>query len=266
MDNRPIGLFDSGVGGLTVLNDLKKMLPNESFVYLADNLNLNYGEKSNPAITDISLDCAYFLLDQNVKAIVIACNTVSGVAINAVRNAAKTIPVFGMIEAGAKAAVKISINGRIGIIATHATIRNSSFKKEINKYTTFDNLRVYEREAQYLVNLVESGQIDNEFAHSEIRKAIGPLIDYGIDSLILGCTHFPILSDIININYPNIKQVVPGYNSAISCRDYLIENNLHAENKSARDLYCYTKFDPLFTKKAKDYFDIEIIEINEVSI
>lgn len=187
---RPIGVFDSGIGGLTVLKALTELLPREDFIYLGDTARLPYGTKSNEVIIRYSRENAEFLLAKGIKLLVIACNTASAVAMGEI--APETIvPVIGVIEPGAQSAVKISKSGKIGVIGTEATIASGAYTRVIQRLRP--KAEIYTRACPLLVPLVEEGWIDNQIAEQTVSHYLGSLKDSGIDTLLLGCTHYPLL-------------------------------------------------------------------------
>src|SRR6202050_4896633 len=187
---RPIGVFDSGIGGLTVLKELVAALPAEHFIYLGDTARLPYGTKSNEVIIIYSRENREFLLAKGIKMLVIACNTSSAVALDLI--AAETVvPVVGVIEPGARAAAKASRSGKIGVIGTEATIASGAYTRAIQKFRP--GVEIYTRACPLLVPLVEEGWTDNDIAERTVAHYLESLKASGIDMLLLGCTHYPLL-------------------------------------------------------------------------
>ena len=185
---RPIGVFDSGIGGLTVLKELVAVLPREHFIYLGDTARLPYGTKSNEVIIKYSRENSEFLLAKGIKMLVIACNTSSAVALD--RIAAETaVPVIGVIDPGARAAAKASRSGKIGVIGTEATIASGAYTRAIQ--ASRPRAEIYTRACPLLVPLVEEGFLDNEIAEKTVAYYLESLKASGIDTLLLGCTHYP---------------------------------------------------------------------------
>lgn len=209
---KPIGVFDSGIGGLTVVKRISSTLPNENIVYFGDTARVPYGSKSNDTVIEYSLQDAEFLIKKNVKAIVVACNTASSVAINALKKN-YTIPVIGMIEPGANAAVKETANGRIGIIGTRATISNKAYSNAINKID--DKIEVFEKACPLFVPLAEEGWTNHKAVYEIAEEYLNEFRSLNIDTLVLGCTHYPILSDVIqSVVGEKIKLIDSGIASA----------------------------------------------------
>ncbi len=190
----PIGVFDSGIGGLTVVKRLLSTLPNENIVYFGDTARVPYGSKSNETVIEYSLQDAQFLINKNVKLIVVACNTASSVAIPSLKERFR-VPIVEMIGVGSEAAVKATKNGRIGIIGTRATINNKAYSRAITKID--DSLKVYEAACPLFVPLAEEGWIDHPATKLVANEYLNDLKEKGIDTLVLGCTHYPILANTI---------------------------------------------------------------------
>jgi glutamate racemase len=188
--DRPIGVFDSGIGGLTVLKALTNALPGEDFIYLGDTARLPYGTKSNEVIIRYSKENTEFLLAKGIKMLVVACNTSSAVALDAIASDTM-VPVIGVIEPGARAAVKASRNGKIGVIGTEATIASGAYTRAIQRLGK--KSEIYTRACPLLVPLAEEGWIDNEVAERTVAHYLESLKQSGIDTLLLGCTHYPLL-------------------------------------------------------------------------
>jgi glutamate racemase len=195
VDRDAIGIFDSGVGGLTVMHELIGVLPAESFVYLGDTGRYPYGNKSPETVTRYSLENAAFLVDKGIKLLVVACNSASSVALPALQ-AECPVPVVGVIEPGAKAAVARTANRRVGVIGTDVTIASGVYSRALKRLR--GDLEIYTRACPLFVPLAEEGWTDNEVAKSTIALYLGSLAKSGIDTLILGCTHYPLLKDSIS--------------------------------------------------------------------
>ena len=196
-DRRPIGVFDSGVGGLTVLREIVRRSPAESTVYLGDNARAPYGVRSDDEVLAFSKECLDRLVERDVKAIVVACNTSTAVGIAALRRR-YPLPILGVIRPGATAAALATRDGQVGVIATPATIRSHAYLRAINDEDP--SVRVVERATPTLVPLVEAGELAGPTAEATVAEALAPLLepsDTPIDTLLLGCTHYPLLRSII---------------------------------------------------------------------
>lgn len=191
---RPIGVFDSGVGGLTVVKALRDRLPNETILYLGDTARVPYGPKSPETVQRYALELAHMLMQKDAKALVVACNTVSSVALPLLTSKFP-VPVIGVIEPGARAALQATRNRHVGVIGTRATIRSGAYEKALR--ATDDNVRVSSRACPLLVPLIEEGLLDDEVTDRVITRYLEPLLADDIDTLVLGCTHYPLLSAAI---------------------------------------------------------------------
>jgi len=189
-----IGIFDSGVGGLTVLHALLGALPGEDLVYLGDTARHPYGSKSPETVTRYSLENADFLHDRGVKMLVVACNSASSVALDALA-ARIEVPIIGVIEPGARAALQKTRSGRIGVIGTEATIGSGAYTRALRQQRP--DLEIYTRPCPLLVPLAEEGWTDGAIARDIVETYLSSLARSGIDTLILGCTHYPLLKPVI---------------------------------------------------------------------
>lgn len=215
----PIGFFDSGIGGLTVVKAVTRLLPNENIVYFGDTARVPYGSKSNDTVIEYSIQAANFLLRKNIKLLVVACNTASSVALTELRKFL-TVPVIGMIEPGARMAVSESKNKRVGVIGTRATINNKAYAHEIKKLDP--KVKVFEQACPLFVPLAEEGWLDHKATELIAKTYLSEMKENKIDSLVLGCTHYPILADIIQkVVGKSVKLVDSGTPAARLVEDYL---------------------------------------------
>lgn len=200
MHRAAIGIFDSGIGGLTVAREIAHALPDEDLIYLGDTARLPYGTKSAATVVRYSERAVDLLLRYPVKAVVIACNTASAYALGSLRNHT-ALPVLGVIEPGARAAAKASKGGVIGIAGTEATIRSGAYQKAIAEALGISlealDGRAIARAWPLLVPLAEEGWIDNDVARLTVRTYLAPLVEAGADTLVLGCTHYPVFKPLI---------------------------------------------------------------------
>lgn len=198
MNSLPIGIFDSGVGGLTVLRAVRELLPAENLVYLGDTARVPYGNKSPATIARYAVEDAQFLLTKGVKIIVVACNTASALAAPALRAQFPGIPILGMIEPGARAAVAATRNRRIGVIATSATVGSGAYETRIREAVAdSEPVTIVSKACPLFVPLVEEGETDSEITRLVAAKYLATLKADGIDTLVLGCTHYPLLKRVI---------------------------------------------------------------------
>ncbi len=209
---KPIGVFDAGIGGLTVVKRLASIMPTESIVYFGDTARVPYGSKSNDTVIEYSKQSARFLMKKGVKVIVVACNTASSVALDDLRKEFN-VPVIGMIEPGAKMALQETKTGRIGVIGTSATINNKAYSTKIKN---IDNqIEVYEKACPLLVPLAEEGWIDHKATKLIVEEYLKDLKEKEIDTLVLGCTHYPILQNLIQeVMGENVKLIDSGVAAA----------------------------------------------------
>lgn len=194
-DDRPIGVFDSGVGGLTVVRALLEKMPDEEIIYFGDTANVPYGNKSREQLFVYARSIIRYLLERDVKAIMVACGTHSSVTIPRIAGD-YDLPVIGMVRPGARAAVSRSSKGIIGVCATEATIKSGSFSRHIKELDS--SARVFEMACPRFVPLIESGQLQSLETLAAVKEYIGPLQNQGIDTLVFGCTHYPFLREIID--------------------------------------------------------------------
>ncbi|MBE0425122.1 MAG: glutamate racemase [Nitrospirae bacterium] len=196
VDNRekPIGVFDSGIGGLTVLKEIINELPYENTVYLGDTARVPYGIRSPETVIRYSFENTTFLYSKDIKLLVVACNTASSVSLDFIRKNI-SVPVIGVIEPGVKAAVRKTKNNKIGVIGTEATVKSNSYTNAIKNMDA--SIEVYSLSCPLFVPLVEEGWTEGEIVTSVAKKYLGGLKDMGIDTLILGCTHYPLLKTVL---------------------------------------------------------------------
>lgn len=193
-DPRPIGIFDSGVGGLTVVSRIEELLPNEDIVYFGDTARVPYGTKSKETVTRFSVENVKFLMEHDVKLVVVACNTVSSLSLDFLRRCFR-VPLIGVIEPGARAAVSSTRNNKIGVIGTPATISSGAYERAIRKMGPKNS--IFTQSCPLFVPLVEEGWIDKDVTREVASIYLKPLKNKKIDTLILGCTHYPILKAVI---------------------------------------------------------------------
>jgi len=222
--NAPVGVFDSGVGGLTVAREIMRNLPSEKIVYFGDTARVPYGSKSKETIIRFSRQIVHFLKEQQVKAIVIACNTASAFALSELREETD-IPVIGVIEAGARIASEKTVNKRVGVIGTEGTIQSGiheRFLKQIDPEVT-----VYGKACPLFCPLVEEGWLHDRITEEVARRYLKELQEKQIDTLILGCTHYPLIrSTIGKVMGDGVTLVNPAYETALALRTLLDELGL----------------------------------------
>ncbi|RKD31989.1 glutamate racemase [Lacrimispora algidixylanolytica] len=222
--NSPIGVFDSGVGGLTVVREIMRQMPEERLVYFGDTARVPYGTKSKDTIVRYTRQNIRFLMTQDVKAIVIACNTATAFALEIVEQELK-IPVMGVIHAGAKTAVEATRNGKIGIIGTEGTIRSGVYTKMMEEMR--DDIEVIGKSCPLFVPLVEEGLLHDSVTDEIASRYLSELKGKFIDTLVLGCTHYPLLrSTVGRVMGPEVTLVNPAYETALELKQVLSESQL----------------------------------------
>lgn len=231
---RPIGVFDSGIGGLTVVRALRELLPNETIFYLGDTARVPYGGKSAATVERYSLEIAEMLLAENCKTIVVACNTASALALPRLKSTTP-IPVTGVIRPGAQAAVAATRNGHIGVIGTRATIRSGAYESALR---TFDpTVRITARPCPLFVPLIEEGWLESEITDRVVRQYLTPLVEEGVDTLVLGCTHYPLLREAIGrFLGQSVTLVDSAQNCATAVVRLLEEEDLRANSNAVGQL------------------------------
>lgn len=204
MNKKPIGVFDSGVGGLTVVKEIMKLLPDENIVYLGDTANLPYGEKSEEIVRQYSVDNTEFLLKYDIKVLVVACNTASSVALNHLKQKYK-LPIIGVIEPAAKGAAYATRNAGIGVIGTNRTIKSNIYADTIKKLD--ERIRVFQKPCPLFVPLIEENFIEHPATQLIADEYLKELKDKGVDTMILGCTHYPLIMNVISRVLPEVKLI-----------------------------------------------------------
>ncbi len=246
-DTRPIGVFDSGIGGLTVLREIWKVLPGESTIYFGDNARAPYGNKSRSTVIRYSLQNMKFLESRGVKMIVIACNTASAYAYEALKDRSD-VPVVEVVTPGAEATIKATKNGKIGIIGTKATISTGVYKQAVEQCALkhgMKNVEIYQKTCPLFVPLAEEGWWDNEIARLTAKEYLTPLKEAGIDTLVMACTHYPLLAKVIAETMgEGITLVNTGAAAASVVRDMLGKDGKTADGAVAPKREFYTSDEP----------------------
>jgi glutamate racemase len=220
-DPRPIGVFDSGLGGLTTVRELFRVLPHESVVYFGDTARLPYGTKSRDTVTRFSLEIAAFLVRQNIKCLVVACNTSSSYALDELTRRLD-IPVVGVIEPAARAAVEVSPRGRIGIVGTLATVRSEAYPQAIHRL--MPGAAVISRACPMFVPLIEEGWMEHAVTRTVAAEYLLELVNGRLESLILGCTHYPLIAPLVHeLMGPVVRLIDSGAEAARATAQLLRE-------------------------------------------
>ena len=226
--NAPIGVFDSGVGGLTVVREIMRQIPNEKIIYFGDTARVPYGSKSRETVVRFSEQIVRFLRTFEVKTIVVACNTASAYAMDILEKETD-IPIIGVVRPGAREAAAVTQNGRIGVIATEATIGSQIYTDYIRELN--ENVTIYGKACPLFVPLVEEGLLEDPVTDEIARRYLTELIDIDIDTLILGCTHYPLIrSTVGKIMGDRVRLVNPAYETARELQNLLAEADLLSRN------------------------------------
>lgn len=259
----PVGVFDSGVGGLTVAREIMRNLPSEKIVYFGDTARVPYGSKSRETIIRYSRQIVRFLQEQQVKAIVVACNTASAFALDAVREEFD-IPVLGVIEPGARVAAEETKNKRVGVIGTIGTVGSGIHEEYLKRYDS--EITVIGKACPLFVPLVEEGWLRDPITVEVTKRYLGELQEKEIDTLILGCTHYPLLrSTIGNVMGENVRLVNPAYETALELGKLLQDKDLLSTGKEQAD-FPYKFFVSDLADKFKDFansilpYDVEMTQ------
>ncbi|MGE5480207.1 MAG: glutamate racemase [Chloroflexota bacterium] len=266
----PIGVFDSGIGGVTVLKQLIRFLPSESFVYLGDTARVPYGNRTPEIVNRYAEECARFLLERGVKLIVVACNTVSSVALETVQRVAGDVPVIEMIMPAARAALRSTLNNKIGIIGTRATVASCAYSDKISEYGD-GKAEVFQRACPLFVPLVEEGMSDSPASSQIAEEYLAPLRDSGIDTLVLGCTHYPMLARLIGEILPGVSLVDTGEHAAVAALRALADNSTLLEEtedylRKPKIEFYVTDLPTVFFEVAQNFLGFKIDEPKAVSI
>lgn len=257
MDNRPIGIFDSGVGGLTVFSELKKVLPGEDMIYLGDTKQFPYGNKSKDTIIELSKKNIEFLMQKNVKAIVIACGTATSQALESVRDS-YNIPIIGIIHPTILELANDKNTTRIGVIATTGTIRSNSWEIEIKK--AMPNVEVINKACPLLAQMAEEGWTENEIAKLTIHEYLKKFKEEPVEKLILGCTHYPLFRKLIEEELGEGVEIIDtGKNVGKFLKQFLEKENMENQTKKIPEYQFYlTDMETEFVRVARNLLQKEV--------
>ncbi len=258
-------MFDSGIGGLTVASSLFEILPNENIIYLGDTARLPYGTKSKEMVIKYSMEITKFLLNKNVKMIVVACNTASSVALPYLKKISN-VPVIGVIKPGSKAAVSVTDNFNIGVIGTLGTIQSYAYKTQIHKFER--NAKVFSKACSLFVQLAEDGWTENKVAELVTKEYLDEFKKMNIDTLILGCTHYPILKKTISkVLGKKIKLIDSGEEAAKEVKRLLIQFELlNPQKKSGQHKFFVTDFQKKFKEISERFLGQPIHDVKKVKL
>ncbi len=260
----PIGVFDSGIGGLTVAREIMRQIPEEKIIYFGDTARVPYGSKSKQTIITYSRQIVKFLQTKDVKAIVIACNTASAFALETVAKEV-SIPVIGVVKPGAKVAAQTTVNGNIGIIGTEGTINSGIYNSYLSRIKP--EAKVYGKACPLFVPLVEEGWLTDPITVEVAGRYINSLMDYDIDTLVLGCTHYPLIRNIIgSIVGEKVKLVNPAFETAIELKRVLMSKGLESKELVGDHKFYVSDGAEKFKKFANTILPCEVVETKDVNI
>ena len=264
-DSRPIGVFDSGLGGLTVANAIKEKLPNENIVYLGDTARVPYGNKSTLLVTGYATQITNFLLGENAKLIVVACNTASALALPALQSEYQ-VPILGVIIPGSQAAVHATRNNHVGVIGTIATINSNAYTKVLNEIES--SIQITAQACPLFVPLVEEGWLNGPVP-SEITASYLKSINVAkVDTLILGCTHYPLLKPMIQAHVNDNTVLIDSAETvAKETATILLEKKMSADSSNKGLLKCFVTDSPVqFENIAKRFLGYSLNNVQTVPI
>ncbi len=262
--NKPIGIFDSGIGGLTVLKSVIHLLPGEETIYLGDTARVPYGTKSAGTVTQYALEIGDFLCGMDVKAIVVACNTASAVALPQLEERF-SLPVVGMIEPAAARAVEVTRSGRIGVVGTEGTIRSGAYEKRLKNLDS--DLEVISRACPLFVPLAEEGWVKNDVARLAARKYLDEIISKDVDTLILGCTHYPLLSETIRETVgERVSLIESGDEAALALKMLLEKMGEPVASAAPSRRYFVTDTPERFLRLGRQFLGENVTEVGHVDL
>jgi glutamate racemase len=258
--NEPIGVFDSGIGGLTVVAALQRLLPSENIFYLGDTARVPYGGKSRRTVERYSIEIGGLLLAERAKVIVVACNTASALAVPRMKEIFK-VPVQGVVTPGAQAAAKSTLIGKVGVVGTRATISSGAYEHAINSINP--GIQVLSAACPLLVPLIEEGMFDDDVTKIMLSRYLGPMLKAGIDTLVLGCTHYPLLRNTIaEVAGPHVTLVDSAENCALAVKRLLADAGIAASPRRLGGLnVALTDATEGFLRSAAQALELEIGDV-----
>lgn len=261
----PIGVFDSGIGGLTVVAEIMRQLPDEGIVYFGDTARLPYGPKSSDTVRQFAVQDTEFLLRHGVKAVVVACNTASSVAMEELSGKYR-LPIIGVIRPGALAAVSTTLAGKVGVIGTEGTIASHAYRREIHKLDR--DIEVLEVSCPLFVPLAEEGWTDREVTLVIAHEYLRPLRDAGVDVVVLGCTHYPILKDTIaKVFGPSVRLIDSAEETARETSEQLSALNLsRTEGGPPEHRFFVSDVPHRFREQAERFLGAPLPDVSVVSV
>ncbi|SFR62218.1 glutamate racemase [Anaeromicropila populeti] len=262
--NTPIGVFDSGVGGLTVAREIMRQMPKEQIIYFGDTARVPYGSKSKETIITFSRQIAKFLLTRNVKAIVVACNTASALALETIKEEL-TIPVIGVVKPGAITAAKATKSGRIGIIGTESTINSGVYTQYLDKMCP--HVQVFAKACPLFVPLVEEGLLYDSVTVEIAERYLNELQGYDVDTLVLGCTHYPLIRHTIQkVVGPDVTLVNPAFETAKTLKRVLREKEIECSEQMPNHKFFVSDGAEKFKSFANTILSCDVEETKDINI
>jgi glutamate racemase len=264
-NDRPIGVFDSGIGGLTVVKEIRRFLPHENILYIGDTLRCPYGPRPLEEVRKFALEISDFLYGKGIKALVVACNTASSAALSDLKERYADIPVLGVVEPGARAALVYTKNKRVGVIGTVGTISSGSYEKALKLIDS--EVIVISRATPELVDYVERGEIEGPRIERVIRYYLEDMLKTGIDTLILGCTHYPLLQPVIEkIVGPKVKIVSSASETARELNAILSDRRLLRSSGDGKLKLMVTNGSEVFLKLGREFLGEDIREVYTIRL
>lgn len=263
---RPIGVFDSGIGGLTVVKELNRLLPGEKIIYFGDTARVPYGNKSKETVIDYSLQIAYFLMKKKIKMLIVACNTASSVSLPTLKRHLH-IPVLGVIEPGSKAAIGNTKKDNIGVVGTVGTVNSNSYKRALKKARP--KVKVSQLPCPLFVQLAEEGWHKNHIAQAISDEYLKGFKKHGIDTMILGCTHYPLLKEVIQRSLgKNVKLIDSGIETAKEAGLVLKKMGLLNTAKQSRShsIFYVSDLPHKFKKVSQRFLGKELSHVHKVKL
>ena len=263
--DRPIGVFDSGIGGLTVLKEIIRQLPYESTIYLGDTARVPYGIRSSETVIRYSFENTKFLSSKDIKLLVIACNTASSISLDPIKNSV-SIPVVGVIEPGAKAAVRSTKNKKIGVIGTEATVKSNAYTKAIKAID--ESIEILSLACPLFVPLVEEGWTEGDIATMIARQYLNGLKEEGIDTIVLGCTHYPLLKRVISeVMGEDVILIDSAVETSLEIKSILEILGLNSEPEAVPSNQFYVTDSPeRFMKVGENFLGRKMEQINKIAV
>jgi glutamate racemase len=267
MNSLPIGIFDSGVGGLSVLRAVRERLPRENIIYLGDTARVPYGTKSRSTVERYAVEDAAFLINKGVKVVIIACNTASALARERLRSEFE-IPFLSVIGPGVRAAAKATRSNRIGVIATEATIGSDAYAQGIREVFADESVEIFSQACPLFVPLVEEGETDSPITKSVAEKYLAPLREQNIDTLVLGCTHYPLLKKVIAETIgAEVSLIDSGAATAIEMAELLAQQNLlNSQTENGNCEFYVTDSAQRFNRIAERFLGHKLNHIEAVEV